>query len=235
MLKRLLDVTASLCGLIALSPVLTAIALWIKFDSSGPVFYRGRRIGRHGVPFGIFKFRSMVTNADKIGGPSTAGDDPRVTHSGRFIRRFKLDELSQLINVLWGDMSLVGPRPEVVDKLDGYSGEFAPILELRPGITDWASIWNADEGALLDGALDADLAYEKVIRPTKLRLQLQYLKTRTLFGDIKIIIYTLAKIFRKDLAPTELSDYPKFESLRTEVVKLNETMKQEGLRVNNAA
>jgi lipopolysaccharide/colanic/teichoic acid biosynthesis glycosyltransferase len=217
MAKRLFDVVASLFGLIVFSPILLAIAAWIKLDSPGPVFYRGRRAGRHGRPFGIFKFRSMVAGADKVGGPSTSGDDGRVTRSGRFIRRFKLDELSQLLNVLAGDMSLVGPRPEVVDKVDRYSPEEKQILALRPGITDWASIWNCDEGGLLEGTPDADEAYEIFLRPTKLELQLHYCRTRTFWSDAKIILYTVIKVIRKRWVPRELRGYPTFDELRFEV------------------
>ncbi len=220
MLKRLFDLTVALVGLIVFSPLLLGIALWIKLDSPGPVFYRGRRAGRHGRPFRIFKFRSMVMNADRLGGPSTSGDDPRVTRSGRFIRRFKLDELSQLFNVILGDMSLVGPRPEVVDKIETLRGEQRKILELRPGITDWASIWNADEGRLLEGTADPDAVYEAVIRPTKLRLQMLYYDTRSFWGDLKIILYTIVKIFRKDWVPKELKGYPTFAEMRAEVEKI---------------
>lgn len=220
MLKRLFDIVASLTGLIAFSPLLLAIVIWIKRDSPGPVFYRGKRAGRNRIPFGIFKFRSMVVNADKIGGPSTSGDDSRVTRSGRFIRRFKLDELSQLINVLLGDMSLVGPRPEVVDKAAELDGKYRQIFDLRPGITDWASIWNADEGGLLAGAPDPDEAYERVIRPTKLELQLYYCTTRNFLTDIKLIFYTLLKIFRKNWVPKELAGYPTFDQMRADVERL---------------
>jgi lipopolysaccharide/colanic/teichoic acid biosynthesis glycosyltransferase len=224
MLKRLFDIAASLTGLIVFSPLLLFIAVWIKRDSPGPVFYRGRRAGRNGKPFGIFKFRSMVTNADKIGGPSTSGDDPRVTRSGRFVRKFKLDELSQLINVLIGDMSLVGPRPEVVDKAEKFDEQARRTLAVRPGITDWASIWNSDEGGVLAGAPDPDAMYEKVIFPTKLKLQLYYLDTRSFFGDIKIIFCTVLRIVRSDWIPRELKEYPTFAQLRGEVEELIRSM-----------
>jgi len=217
MVKRCFDIAASLFGLIVFSPLLLGIAAWIKLDSPGPVFYRGRRAGRGGKPFGIFKFRSMVVDADKVGGPSTSGDDQRVTRSGRFIRRFKLDELSQLLDVLAGDMSLVGPRPEVVHKVERYSPEEKQILALRPGITDWASIWNCDEGGLLEGTPDADEAYEIFLRPTKLQLQLHYCRTRTFWGDIKIILYTVLKVVRKNWVPRGLAGYPTFDELRAEV------------------
>jgi lipopolysaccharide/colanic/teichoic acid biosynthesis glycosyltransferase len=219
-LKRLFDFFAALFGLILFSPLLLAVALWVKLDSQGPVFYRGRRAGRNGKPFGIFKFRSMVVNADRIGGPSTAGDDARVTRSGRLIRRCKLDELTQLLNVLVGQMSLVGPRPEIVDKVALYSPAEMEVLALRPGITDWASIWNADEGGLLAGTPDPDDAYEKILRPTKIQLQLHYCRTRTFLSDIKIIFCTIWKILHKRWVPRELQDYPTFTQLRVEVEKL---------------
>ncbi len=220
MLKRLFDVVTSLTCLFVFSPLLLAIAAWIKLDSPGPVFYRGRRAGRDGKPFGIFKFRSMVVDADKIGGPSTSGGDPRVTRSGRFVRRCKLDELSQLINVLRGEMSLVGPRPEVVEKAARFSDAAQKTLAVRPGITDWASIWNSDEGGVLAGAADADAMYEKVIFPTKLKLQLYYLETRSFWRDLKIIVYTVLRIVRKSWTPRELRSYPTFEQLRAEVQRL---------------
>lgn len=209
--KRLVDIAASALGLIVFSPILTAVAIWVKLDSRGPVFYRGQRSGRGNKPFGIYKFRSMVTHADKIGGASTAGDDPRVTRSGRFIRRFKIDELSQLINVLVGDMSLVGPRPEVMKYTNAYSGELLEILAVRPGITDWASIWNADEGGVLAGAKDADRAFEVLIQPTKLQLQLRYVRTMNVITDLKIIFYTMRRIIDADFYPTELADVPRLQ------------------------
>ena len=226
MRKRWFDIIASIAGLILCSPLLVAIAIWVKLDSPGPVFYRGRRAGLRGRPFGIYKFRSMVVDADATGGPSTSDDDPRITSSGRFIRRFKLDELSQLLNVLLGDMSLVGPRPEVVDKVQRYTPEDRKVLELQPGITDWASIWNADEGALLAGTADPDAAYEKILRPTKLRLQRYYCEHRNFFIDLKLIVYTVVKVVKKDWVPSELSKYPTFADLRVEVEKFIAEEKQ---------
>jgi lipopolysaccharide/colanic/teichoic acid biosynthesis glycosyltransferase len=211
MLKRSFDFVLAVLGLLLLSPLLVLVALWVKLDSRGPVFYRGVRAGRNGVPFEIFKFRSMVANADKVGGASTSGDDPRVTRSGRFIRRFKLDELSQLINVLRGEMSFVGPRPEITSYTDRYEGEVREILSVRPGITDWASIWNADEGGVLAGARDPGKAYEVLIQPTKLQLQLRYVRSRSFVGDVKIIICTLIRIVRPDFYPAELADVPRLQ------------------------
>lgn len=210
-MKRCFDIIASLVGLAVFSPLLLAVAVWVKLDSSGPVFYRGQRAGRHNRPFGIFKFRSMVTNAETIGGSSTSGEDPRITSSGRFIRRYKIDELSQLINVLFGDMSLVGPRPEVLSYTSMYEGEFREILAVRPGITDWASIWNADEGGVLAGARDPDRAYEILIQPTKLQLQLRYVRSQTLRSDILIILYTLRRLIDNSYYPHQLADIPRLE------------------------
>jgi lipopolysaccharide/colanic/teichoic acid biosynthesis glycosyltransferase len=158
----------------------------------------------------------MVIDADKIGGPTTSGNDPRVTHSGRFIRKCKLDEISQLINVVRGEMSLVGPRPEVVWKVEKYSQEEKITLELRPGITDWASIWNSDEGGVLADAHDPDAVYEEVIRPIKMKLQLYYYETRSFFGDLKLIFYTFYRLINKNWIPEELLEYPTFDELRIE-------------------
>jgi lipopolysaccharide/colanic/teichoic acid biosynthesis glycosyltransferase len=211
LLKRPFDIIASLVGLVVFSPLLLAVATWVKIDSPGPVFYRGRRAGRGNKPFGIFKFRSMIMNAEKIGGSSTSGADARITRSGRFIRRYKIDELSQLLNVLIGDMSLVGPRPEVTSYTDKYEGELLEIFTVRPGITDWASIWNADEGGVLEGAKDPDRAYEILIQPTKLQLQLRYVRDRTFWTDVKIILYTLRRIFDSSFYPAELHEVPRLQ------------------------
>lgn len=221
--KRAFDLTAAAAGLLVLSPLLLVVAVWIKFDSAGPVLYRGRRGGVGGRPFDMLKFRSMVTNADKIGGPTTSGDDPRMTRSGKFVRRWKIDELPQLINVVRGEMSLVGPRPEVVHKVEAYAPEEQLVLTIRPGITDWASIWNSDEGGVLAGAADADAAYEAVIRPWKMKLQLEYAKQQSLITDLRILACTLLRIGGKRIAPPELEGCPSFEELRSQVVALDQS------------
>jgi lipopolysaccharide/colanic/teichoic acid biosynthesis glycosyltransferase len=197
MLKRTFDFLSSLIGLILISPILVTISILIKKEDRGPVFYRGARVGRFGKLFRIFKFRTMVVNAEKMGGPSTADDDPRITKMGRFIRKFKLDELPQLINVLKGEMSIVGPRPEVQMYVDMFSEGEKVILTVRPGITDWASIWNPDEGAILAGSPDPEKTYMGKIRPEKIRLQLKYVKERSLVVDMKIILKTLETVLRR--------------------------------------
>ena len=204
MLKRVFDLACSIVGLLLLAPIYFLLAILIKLTSTGPVFYRGQRVGRLGRPFRIYKFRSMVTNAEQLGGPSTSDFDPRITTVGRFMRKCKLDELPQLLNVLMGDMSLVGPRPEVQKYVDMYTPEELVLLELRPGITDWASIWNSDEGAVLAISDDPDKAYEELIRPTKLQLQLAYARCHSLWIDIKIISITLLKLVKSDLVPQEI-------------------------------
>jgi lipopolysaccharide/colanic/teichoic acid biosynthesis glycosyltransferase len=197
MLKRAFDFLSSLIGLILVSPVLLTIAILIKKEDRGPVFYRGIRVGRFGKTFRIFKFRTMVVNAEKLGGPSTANDDPRITKVGNFIRRFKLDELPQLINVLKGEMSIVGPRPEVQMYVNMFTEEEKAILSVRPGITDWASIWNPDEGAILAGSPDPEKTYMEEIRPEKIRLQLKYVEEKSLWADLKIILGTLKAVIIK--------------------------------------
>jgi lipopolysaccharide/colanic/teichoic acid biosynthesis glycosyltransferase len=207
-MKRVFDAVFSLAGLLITSPLLLAVAIWVKLDSPGPVFYRGVRAGRYNRPFRIFKFRSMVRQAESVGASSTSADDLRITRSGRFIRRYKIDELGQLLNVLFGDMSIVGPRPEVLSYTLKYEGEFLEILSVRPGITDWASIWNAEEGEVLAGAADADRAYEILIQPTKLRLQLKYVREHTFWTDLKIVAYTVRRIFNAGFYPHELERVP---------------------------
>ncbi len=185
--KRLFDVFFSLIGLIVFSPITLAIAVLIKRESEGPVFYRGVRAGRQEKPFRIWKFRTLVANADKIGGPSTSEDDPRITKVGRFLRNYKIDELPQLINVLRGEMSFVGPRPEVLQEVALYSKEEKKLLTIRPGLTDYASIRFNNEGEILAGSADPHQAYRERIRPEKIRLGLEYVRHRSLGTDFKIL------------------------------------------------
>jgi lipopolysaccharide/colanic/teichoic acid biosynthesis glycosyltransferase len=195
-MKRMFDIFWAVVGLIILGPLLGWIAWRIYREDGGPVIYRGERVGLNGKPFRIFKFRTMVVDADKIGGSSTPEDDPRITRIGRTLRKYKLDELPQLFNVLSGKMSLVGPRPEVQRFTDLFTPEERAILTVRPGITDWASLWNADEGSLLAGAEDPDRVYLELIRPTKIRLQLEYVHQCSSLTDAKIIFLTLFALIR---------------------------------------
>lgn len=194
MIKRLFDFISSFIGLVLLSPLLIFISIWIRRDSKGPVFYRGLRVGKNGQPLRIFKFRTMVENADKIGGPSSPEDDPRITRTGKFLRKYKLDELPQLMNVLKGEMSLVGPRPEVPSEVETYSEEEKKILSIRPGITDLASLKFHNEGEILKGSSDPHQTYREKIRPEKLRLALHYVHNHSFLTDLKIILKTLKTI-----------------------------------------
>ena len=197
MIKRLFDIFFSLFGLIITAPFLIVIALLIKLSSEGSVCFRGQRIGKDGTPFRIFKFRTMVENAEKIGGPSTALDDSRLTKIGIFLKKYQLDEVPQLINVLRGEMSLVGPRPEVKMYVDMMAEEERRIiLSVLPGMTDLASLWNFHEGEILKGSLDPEKTYQEKIRPTKLKLQMEYVKNRSFLLDLKIIIKTIIKVFK---------------------------------------
>lgn len=188
--KRIIDILGSAFGLVVWLPAFVVIGVWIKFSSPGPVFYRGVRVGRGLIPFRIYKFRTMVVDAEKLGGPSTADDDPRVTKAGRFLRKYKLDELPQLINVLKGEMSLVGPRPEVPAEIAEYSEEEKELFRVRPGITDYASIRFHNEGELLKGSLDPHATYREKIRPEKIRLALQYARESSVRTDLKILLDT---------------------------------------------
>jgi len=196
MIKRLFDFLVSLSGLIIFSPLFLIIAILIKLDSAGPVFYRGERIGKDGRPFRIFKFRTMVKDAEKLGGPSTSADDPRLTKIGTFLRKYKLDELPQLINVLRGEMSLVGPRPEVKMYVEMLKPEERKkILSVRPGITDLASLWNFHEEEVLKGSKDPEKTYFEKIRPKKVQLQLEYVQNSSFLLDLKIILRTILRLF----------------------------------------
>lgn len=198
MSKRFFDVSVAFLLLFFLWPVLFVLALLIKLSSVGPIFYRGVRIGRNGHPFRIFKFRTMVADAEKKGASSTHERDSRITGIGAFMRRLKLDEFPQLLNILIGDMSFVGPRPEVQKFVDMYTEEEKSILSVRPGITDWSSIKFHNEGEIIaaSGIPDADEAYVKLIRPEKLRLQMKYVREQTVLLDIKIIVQTVSTLLR---------------------------------------
>jgi lipopolysaccharide/colanic/teichoic acid biosynthesis glycosyltransferase/GNAT superfamily N-acetyltransferase len=189
-LKRALDITVATAVLTATSPLALTAAWRIKREDGGPILYRGTRVGRYGQPFAMLKFRSMVIDAARLGGPSTADDDPRLTHTGRFLRRWKLDELPQMINVLTGDMSLVGPRPQVPSDVQRYTADEMRLLDVRPGVTDWASIVFHDEGTILAGHDDVDQAYDDLIRPGKIALGLAYVEHRGFGTDLKILVLT---------------------------------------------
>jgi len=196
MLKRLFDIVFSLFGLALVSPLFLVIAVLIKLESPGQAFYRGERVAKNGKPFKIFKFRTMVLNAEKLGGPSTAGDDPRLLKIGLFLKKYQLDELPQLINVLKGEMSLVGPRPEVKMYVDMMTDEEKRvILSVKPGMTDLASLWNFHESEILKGSKNPEKTYQEKIRPEKIRLQIEYVKNRSFLLDLKIIIKTILKVF----------------------------------------
>lgn len=196
MTKRLFDIIFSLVGLIIASPIILLVALVVKLTSPGPVFYKGIRIGKNNRPFKMLKFRTMVVDADKIGGPSTSADDPRLTKIGLFLKKYQLDELPQLLNILKGDMSFVGPRPEVKMYVELMTQEQKNvILSLRPGLTDWASLWNFHEGEILKGSSDPEKTYLEKIRPEKIRLQIKYVKERNFLTDLGIILKTIIKVF----------------------------------------
>lgn len=215
MLKRLFDIIFSLIGLIASAPLFLIISALIKLESRGPIFYRGIRIGRFGKHFKMFKFRTMVVNADKIGGACTADDDFRLTKIGRFIRKYKIDELPQFINALKGEMSFVGPRPEVPFYVNMFSEKEKAILSVKPGITDWASLWNPDEGAILAWSVDPEKTYMEKIRPEKLRLQLKYVRERSFWVDLKILIQTLSLVFRQARSANKLKEQIKDKTIKS--------------------
>lgn len=194
MLKRAFDIVAAILGLILFSPLMIYLALRIAYEDKGPIFYRGVRIGLDGKTFRIFKFRSMVINAENLGGVSTANDDPRITKIGKFIRKYKLDELPQLFNVFIGNMSFVGPRPEVKRYTDMYTEAEKIILSVKPGITDWASLWNSNEGGILAGSKDPEKDYMERIRPGKLRLQMAYVQKHSFWVDLTILFQTFLTI-----------------------------------------
>lgn len=193
-MKRIFDIVASGIGLILLSPLFVILAIWIKCDSIGPVFYKQVRVGRNNMDFQLFKFRSMRMGSDKKGLITVGGHDPRITRSGYYIRKYKLDEFPQLINVFKGDMSLVGPRPEVRKYVDMYTEEQMHVLDVRPGITDLASIRYRNENELLERVNDPDKYYVEVIMPDKLRINLEYVARHSFTFDIRLIFQTFRAI-----------------------------------------
>ncbi len=189
-MKRLFDIVASGLGLLCLSPLLLIVAIWIKLDSPGPVFFRQVRVGRYNKDFRIFKFRSMRVGSDKGSLVTIGGHDSRITRSGYFIRKFKFDELPQLINVFVGDMSLVGPRPEVRHYVDYWTPEQMHVLDVRPGITDPASIKFRNENELMEKAEDPEKFYIEVVMQEKIKLYLEYVNNHSFLGDIGLIFKT---------------------------------------------
>jgi putative glycosyltransferase len=196
-LKRLFDIVASGVGLLVLSPLFAILAVWIKADSRGPVFYRQTRVGRNNKDFRLYKFRSMRPDSDKLGLITVGGRDPRVTRSGYYIRKYKLDELPQLINVFVGDMSLVGPRPEVRKYVDMYTAEQLHVLDVRPGITSLASIRYRNENDVLAASDDPERCYIERVMPDKLEIDLEYVARAGLWSDIKLIFTTFKEIIVK--------------------------------------
>lgn len=197
MLKRTFDLVFSVSGLIILAPVLVIIAIWIAVDSKGSVFFKQKRVGQYGKEITVYKFRSMVTDAESKGLKITVGRDHRITDSGHFIRKYKIDELAQLMNVINGTMSLVGPRPEVQEYIDVYPQDIREkVLSVKPGITDFASIEFKDENSLLEGATDPHQTYINEILPIKQKYYAQYVDQQSIWLDIKLIFQTIVAIIK---------------------------------------
>lgn len=219
-MKRLFDIVASGIGLILLSPIFLILSIMIVIDSPGGVFFRGPRVGKNGKTFRIFKFRSMVKDCEGKGKWNVGDNDDRITRTGHFLRKTKLDEIPQLINVFIGDMSFVGPRPELQVYVDMYTEEEKRILDLKPGITDYASMVNIAQFETFTKAIDPDVAYLKYIRPLKLKLQLFYREHHSFWGDIKLIFWTIYKVLtHSDKLPKEI--LPIVEEHNEYVQKIN--------------
>ena len=203
-IKRSIDLVLSLAAIVVSAPLMLAIAVSVYLIDGRPVLFRGKRVGRFGKPFFMLKFRSMVVNAEQMGSGLIPMADSRVTRLGRFLRTTKLDELPQFFNILWGDMSFVGPRPELWRYAETFTGEEREILRWRPGLTDWATLVDLDAGKLLKGAVNPDAEYELYIRPYKVTLQLDYARRATLGTDLKILSYTAKKLVFRGWVPSEL-------------------------------
>ena len=196
MLIRLLDIVLSLLGLLFLLPIFLILAVWIKLDSQGSIFFRQIRVGKDGRDFRIYKFRTMIVNAEKMGIITIGERDPRITNSGYFLRKYKLDELPQLINVFKGEMSFVGPRPEVRKYVEMYNQEQLKILTVKPGITDYASIEYINEDEILGKSLDPERTYIEEIMPQKIKYNMKYINNKTVIEYFKIIFLTIIKIIK---------------------------------------
>ena len=219
-MKRLFDIVASGIGLILLSPIFLILSVMIVIDSPGGVFFRGPRVGKNGKTFRIFKFRSMVKDCEGKGKWNVGDNDDRITRTGHFLRKTKLDESPQLINVFIGDMSFVGPRPELQVYVDMYTEEEKRILDLKPGITDYASMVNIAQFETFTKAIDPDVAYLKYIRPLKLKLQLFYREHHSFWEDIRLIFWTIYKVLtHSDKLPKEI--LPIVEEHNEYVQKIN--------------
>ena len=221
MIKRLVDILASLFGLLITSPILLPVMFLVwKEDKKSP-FYIAPRSGRNGTIFKMVKLRSMVVDADKTGVDSTSGNDMRITPIGHKIRRYKLDELVQLWNVLIGDMSLVGPRPNVKTETDLYTDVEKKLLLVRPGITDFSSIVFSDEGEILEGRDNPDLAYNQLIRPWKSRLGLIYIKNQSFLLDLQLVLYTVVAIISKQKALIWVAEKLRKLNVDAETIKIS--------------
>jgi lipopolysaccharide/colanic/teichoic acid biosynthesis glycosyltransferase len=199
-MKRIFDFVAAFFALIFLSPVLIVLAIWILLDSSGGVFYYQTRVGRNNRDFRLIKFRSMHPGADAKGLLTVGGRDPRISRAGFFLRKTKMDELPQLINIIRGEMSFVGPRPEVRKYVELYSAEQMNVLAVRPGLTDYASLEYLDESELLEKSEDPEKAYVEDIMPAKLKLNMKYIREQSMMLDLKIIFKTIGSIIRSNKA-----------------------------------
>ena len=219
-MKRLLDIIISLIGLIVFSPILIPVIFLVWLQDWHNPFYIAQRVGKGEKLFDMVKLRSMIINADKTGVDSTSADDRRITGIGKFIRKYKLDELSQLWNVLIGEMSLVGPRPNVKRETDLYTNEEKLLLTVKPGITDFSSIIFSDEGEILRNQEDPDIAYNQLIRPWKSRLGLFYIKSRSFLIDIKLIVITILSIFSHDMALRKISTLLERKGADNELIRI---------------
>ena len=219
-IKRIIDVFFSISGLLIASPLLIPVMFLIWRQDGHSPFYIADRVGKKGLIFKMVKLRSMIVNADKSGVDSTSSSDNRITSLGRFIRKYKLDEITQLWNVLLGDMSLVGPRPNVKRETDLYTDEEKTLLKIKPGITDLASIVFADEGNILNGQNDPDIAYNQLIRPGKSHLGIFYVKHQTILLDIQLIFYTITLMFSREKTLKKIQNLLRKLNANDEIIKL---------------